>query len=242
MAAFAGAAGGGGRRHRRVVAARPAGARGRHRRSDPAGRAGTDAARPGADRRPGARRFGHRADELHRDDRGRPRVRHVFGSADQRQPRTGRHRRGQHRRRAARRHAGRRRHLAIGGGEIRGRALSEGLARDRRGRAGDDAAARAGARAAAERGAGGDRHRLFGRADPAGRVPRHPPRAHDGVSLGAGRLRRRAGVRHAEGHRRRDHRVDDRAGQPGRESSRVGHRPQARRRRAAAVVGRTPRR
>ncbi len=71
---------------------------------------------PGADRRPGPWRPGHRADELHRVDRGRPRVREALGPADQRQPRTGRHRRGQHRRRAAGCDAGRRRHLAVGGG------------------------------------------------------------------------------------------------------------------------------
>ncbi len=34
-----------------------------------------------------------------------------------------------------------------------------------------------------------------------------PPRTQDGVPLGGGGLPRRAGVRHAEGHRRRDHRV-----------------------------------
>ena len=78
--------------------------------------------------------------------------------------------------------------------------------------------------------------------DQAGGVPRHPRGALDGVPLGADRLRRRAGVRHAQGHRRRDHRVDDRAGEPGRPSARVGHRPQARHRRAAAAVGRTSRR
>ena len=145
----------------------------------------------------GARRARHRADELHRDDRGRPRLRAAGRSADRRQPRTGRHRRGQPRRRAVRRDAGGRRHVADGGGALGRRAIAEGLAGDRRRRAGDDAAAGAAARPAAERDAGGGRHRLLGRADPAGGVPRHPQRAHDGVPLGADRLRRRAGVRHA---------------------------------------------
>ena len=56
------------------------------------------------------------------------------------------------------------------------------------------------------------------------------------------RLRRRAGVRHAEGHRGGHHRVDDRAGEPDRATARVRHRPQARGRRAATAVARAPRR
>ena len=80
------------------------------------------------------------------------------------------------------------------------------------------------------------------RADPAGGVPRHPQSARDGVSLGALRLRRRAGVRHAHRHRRRHRRVDDRPGQPDGAPAGVGHRAQARGRRAAAAVARTSRR
>ena len=46
----------------------------------------------------------------------------------------------------------------------------------------------------------------------------------DGVSLGADRLCRRAGVRHAQGDRRRDHRVDDRPGEPDGTPAAVRHR------------------
>jgi SulP family sulfate permease len=52
----------------------------------------------------------------------------------------------------------------------------------------------------------------------------------------------RAGARHAQGHRRGDYRVDDRAGEPDCPPARVGHRPQARCRRAATTVARTSRR
>ena len=109
-------------------------------------------------------------------------------------------------------------------------------------RGGDDAAARAGAGPDAERDARGGRHRLFGRADPACRVPRHPRRAHDGIPLGADRLRRRPAVRHAQGHRRGDHRVDDRPREPDGAPARLRHRPQARGRRAATAVARASRR
>ena len=143
-------------------------------------------------------------------------------------------------RRAVRRHAGRRRHVADRGGALGGRAVAEGVAGDRRDGAGHDAAAGADPGAAAARDAGGGGHRLLGRADPAGGVSRHPRRAHDGVPLGVDRLRRGAGVRHAEGHRGGDHRVDDRAREPDRPSARLRHRPQARRRRAAAAVARAP--
>ncbi len=50
---------------------------------------------------------------------------------------------------------------------------------------GDDAAPCAGSRPDAERDARGGRHRLFGRIDPACRVPCHSHRAHDGIPLGA---------------------------------------------------------
>ena len=100
-------------------------------------------------------------------------------------------------RRAVRRDAGRRRHLADRGRARRGRAVAEGIAGDRRCRGGNHAAARADAGPAAERDAGGGRHRLLGRADPAGGVPRHSQGAHDGVSLGDHRRARRADVRHA---------------------------------------------
>ena len=52
-------------------------------------------------------------------------------------------------------------------------------------------------------------------------------------------VRRRPGVRHAQGHRRGHHRVDDRAREPGRPAARVRHRPQARGRRAATAFPRT---
>ena len=68
----------------------------------------------------------------------------------------------------------------------------------------------------------------------------HPPGSHDGVPLGGRGLPRRAGVRHAEGHPGRHHRVHDRAREPGRAPARVRHRPQARRRRAAAAHARAP--
>ena len=87
---------------------------------------------------------------------------------------------------------------------------------------------------------GGGRHRLLGRTDPTGGIPRHSQSAHDGVSLGDHRRPRRADVRHAEGHRGGDHRVADRPVQPGRLPARVRHRPQARRRRAATAVARVP--
>ncbi|MCK7501511.1 MAG: hypothetical protein MZW92_74360 [Comamonadaceae bacterium] len=163
--------------------------------------------------------------------------------ADQRQPRAGRHRGGQSGRRAARRDAGRRRHLADRGRALRGRAVAEGVAGDRGRRAGHHAAAGAAAGPAAERHAGGGRHRLLGRADPAGGVPRHPQRAHDGVPLGADRLRSACwcsarckgivvaiivsmiGLASQTAHPRVSR-----------------HRPQARRRRAAAAVARAPRR
>ena len=134
-----------------------------------------------------AGRARHRADELHRDDRGGSRLRRPRRSAHQRQPRAGRHRRGQSRRRAVRRHAGGRRHLADGGRPRRGRAVAEGVAGHGGRRGGDHAAARAVAGPAAQRHAGGGRDRLLGRADPAGGIPRHPQGAHDGVSLGADR-------------------------------------------------------
>ena len=108
--------------------------------------------------------------------------------------------------------------------------------------AGHDAAAGAAAGPDAERHARRGGHRLLDRAHPAGGVPRDPESANDGVPLGAGRLRRRAAVRHAEGHRGGDHRVDDRAREPDLAPAGVGHRSQAGRRRAAAAVARASRR
>ena len=87
-------------------------------------------------------------------------------------------------RRAVRRDAGRRRHVADRRRARRGRTVAEGVAGDGGRRGGDHAAARTVAGPAAERDARGGRHRLFGRADPAAGVPRHPQGAHDGVSLG----------------------------------------------------------
>ena len=211
-------------------------------RPDPARLSVAHAAGSVAGRTTGAGRAGHRADELHRNDCGGARLCPAERSAHQRQPRAGRHRAGQYRRRAARRDAGRRRHLADRRGARRGRAVAEGLAGHRRRRAGHHAAAGAAAGPDAECHAGRGRHRLLGRADPARRVPRHPQGALDGVSLGADRLPRCAGVRHAQGHRGGHHRVDDRAGEPDRPPARLGHRPQARDRRAAAAVAGTPRR
>jgi len=63
-----------------------------------------------------------------------------------------------------------------------------GLARDRGNVAGHDAAPCTDARLPAERHAGGGRDRLFDRADPTGRIPRHPNRAVDGVPLGTDRV------------------------------------------------------
>jgi MFS superfamily sulfate permease-like transporter len=117
----------------------------------------------------------------------------------------------------------------------RRRAHAEGVAGDGGDRARDDAAARAAARPDAARDARGGRHRLLGGTDPARRVPRDPRRAHDGVPLGADRVPGRAAARNAAGHRRGDRRVDDRAGEPDRPAARVGHRAQARRRRAAPL-------
>ena len=78
------------------------------------------------------------------------------------------------------------------------------------------------------------------RADPAGGVPRHSQGAHDGVPLGGGRLRGRAGVRDAQGHRGGNRRVDDQPREPDRPSAHLSHRSQARRRRAPAAVPRAP--
>jgi MFS superfamily sulfate permease-like transporter len=58
----------------------------------------------------------------------------------------------------------------------------------------------------------------------------------------ADRLCRSADLRHTQRDRRRDHCVDDRIGQPDRTAASVRHRAQARGRRVAAAVGRTPRR
>ena len=181
----------------------------------------THAAGPCADRAVGTGRARDRADELHGNDRGGPRLCAPRRPAYQCESRAGRHRSGQSGRRAVRCDAGGRRHLADRGRARRGRAVAEGLAGDRRQRGGDHAAARADAGPDAERHARGGGDRLLGRADPAGGVPRHPQRARDGVSLGAHRRARRAGVRHAQGHRRRHHRVDDRPGEPDRSPARV---------------------
>ena len=240
VAALAGPAGRGRGRDRRIVVLRPDGTGGLDGRPDSAGLPVADAAGSRAGRAAGARCAGDRADELHRDDRGGACLRQAGRSPDRRQPRTGRHRARQSGRRAVRRHAGRRRHVADRGGALGGRGVAEGVAGDRRDGAGHDAAAGADPGAAAARDAGGGGHRLLGRADPAGGVSRHPRRAYDGVPLGVDRLRRGAGIRHAEGHRGRDRRVDDRAREPDRPSARFGHRPQARRRRAAAAVVRAP--
>ena len=74
VAAFSGAAGRRRRRHRRVVVLRPAGAGRLDGRPDSAGLPGAHAAGSGADRAVGAGRARDRADELHRDDRGGPRL------------------------------------------------------------------------------------------------------------------------------------------------------------------------
>ena len=58
--------------------------------------------------------------------------------------------------------------------------------------------------------------------------------ADDGVPLGGGGDARRARVRHAAGHRGRDHRFADRPVEPGGAADGARDRPQARRRRAAA--------
>ena len=145
---------------------------------------------------------------------------------DQPEPRAGGHGRRQYRGRTARRNASRWRHFADRGGTHGGRSVAEGIAGNRSGCTGHHAVSRAGAWPVAERHAGRARHRLLGRPDPAGGVPRDPQRALDGIPLGADRVRRRAGVRHSEGHRGGDHRVDDRPGEPDRASAGVRHRPQ----------------
>ena len=90
-------------------------------RPDSAGLPVADAAGSRAGRAAAAGCARHRADELHRDDRGRARLRQAGRSADRCQPRTGRHRRREPGRRAVRRDAGRRRHVADRGGALGGR-------------------------------------------------------------------------------------------------------------------------
>ena len=141
-----------------------------------------------------------------------------------------------------RRNAGGRGHVADGGRAGRGRAVAEGVARDRGGGARHDAAARAGAGTHAPCDACRGGHRLLGRADPAGGVPRDPRRADDGVPVGADRLHRGADVRNAGRHRHRNRRVDDRPREPDCASAGLRDRAQARSRRAAAALARTSRR
>ncbi len=136
--------------------------------------------------------------------------------------------------------AGRRRHVADGGRALGGWAVAAGVAGDRRRGSGHHAAPRPDPQPDAQRDTRGRGHRLFGRPDSAGRVSRHPHRSIDGVSLGAARCGRSAIVRHAQGHRRRDRRVDDRSGEPERSAASARHRPETRNRRAATVVARTP--
>ncbi len=198
-----------------------------------------DPAGPPADRAARAGRARDRADELHRNDRRRSRVRPPRRTSHRCESRAHRHGSGQPGRCAFRRNAGRRRHVADGGRAVRGRAVAEDIARHRGCGARHDAAAGAGAGAHAPRDARCGGHRLLGRADPAGGVPRHPRRANDGVPVGADRLRRGSVARHAERHRRRDRRVDDRTREPDRSSAGVCNRTQARSRRAATTVART---
>ena len=103
-------------------------------------------------------------------------------------------------------------------------------------RGADHAAARAPDRPDAPCDTGRGRDRVLGRTDRARGVRGDPQGAHDGVPLGAGGLPRRAGVRHAEGHRRRDHRVADRSRQSDRPPAGVRDRPQTRCRRAAPAL------
>ena len=121
VAALSGAPGGRRRQHRRVVVLRAAGPGRLDGRSDSARAAVAHAAGSFADRATGAGRARHRADELHRDDCGGPRLCPAGRACHRREPRTRRHRVGQPGGRAVRRDAGGRRHVADGGGALRGR-------------------------------------------------------------------------------------------------------------------------
>ena len=90
-----------------------------------------------------ARRRRHRADELHRDDRGRTRIRAKRRAGTPAEPRVVRHRPRQCGRRAAGRDGGRRRNDADRGQSPRGGANAGGGNRDGRGLAGHDAVPRA---------------------------------------------------------------------------------------------------
>ena len=126
VAAVAGPAGRGGRCHRRHLAAGPARTGCLYRRAHPPGAAVAHPARSGLDRTTAAGRPGHRADELHRVDRGGARLRRPDGPAAQCQPGVAGDRGGQSRWRAVRRHAGRGRHLPDGGGARGRRAHADG--------------------------------------------------------------------------------------------------------------------
>ena len=133
----------------------------------------------------------------------------------------------------ARRDAGRRRNLADRRGACGGRSFASRLAGHGWGGRRHHAGAGPDARFAAERGAGGGGHRLFDRTHPARRVPGHSPGQKHGVPVGAGRVRRGAGVRHPQGHRRRHRALADRSRQSGGAPGRACHRTQAWRGRAA---------
>ena len=211
------------------------------RRLDSAGIPVADAARPEADRVVAAGRARHRVDELHRNDRRRSRL------PDPGEPpidpnneliATG-----------AGNLVGALLGAMPGGGGASQTALVRNTGVGHRRRRSSPPASRSRpccswrrCWAAAARDACGTRHRLFDRADPAGRVHRDTQvrtmefRWAVAAALGVlifGTLR---------GHRRGDHPVADRPGEPDRAAAPARHRPQARRRRAASAVARTPRR
>ena len=190
MAAFPGAAGRGRRRHRRVVVLRPAGAGRLDGRPDSAGLPVAHAAGPGAGRSSWCRARSGIAlmsfTETIAAGRAFARPDDPPINANRELVATG----------AANLGGALLGAMPAGGGTSQTAVVRAAGGRSQKASlvtagaaAGDHAAARAAAGPAAERHAGGGRHRLLGRADPAGGVPRHPQGAHDGVSLGADRLR-----------------------------------------------------